>query len=175
MNSFKRLSITLTSRMNAMIDQLENHEAVADSVLEDVRRAVQSVRYQIKRIQNEEQQLEKRLDSLQADHGKWKERALRTETGDREKALECVRRMKKIEDEIASTKTQIGEHSDLQRQLNDQLKHIEAKYTELKRKQSLLIGRESRAEAIHQVSLLESDGCCGLHDLPLPAIENPIP
>jgi len=145
--------------MNGLIDQIENHEAVAQSVLDDIRESIAKVRFQVKRIEHETRGLEKKLGETLEEEAKWKDRALKLEATDRARAIDCVQRLKQTRIKIDETRRQIQEHQTLGRQLTDQLRQIEAKYEEFRRKQSLLAGRESRGEALQQMAGIEPGAC----------------
>lgn len=157
MNAFKRISIALTAQINGLIDQIEDQEAVANAALADIRDSLMKTRFQVKRIQHEQKAFEARITQLRDEEAKWKDRALRTKDENHDRALECVRRLKKTREEIASTEQQLDAHQKLELQLGEDVAKIEARFEELKRKRSLLIARESRAEAMRKVSEVQNN------------------
>ena len=50
MRTFKRLFATLTAGFDSFIDQVENHEAVAEAVVADVRRQAARLKVQLSRL-----------------------------------------------------------------------------------------------------------------------------
>jgi len=161
MNALKRISLSLTAHMNTLIDQIENHEAVAESVLEDIRNSLLSLKYQIKRIQSEGAGFEKRIGHLLEQKAIWEDRARRLPEADQDRAIECVRRMKAASDEANKLADQRAAHEELEKQLTEQARKIEGRFNELKSKQSAFAGRQSRAEAVEKLNRFET---CGLQD-----------
>jgi phage shock protein A len=152
MKALKRLTMTLSAQINSMVDQLENHEAVANMALEEIRETMMQARFQIRRVQNEQRVYEQRLTEMEQEEKRWRERALRAQSESHDKALECVRRLKKTTDEITALKQQILHHGTLEEQLTVDVKRIESKFEELKRKRNLLAARQSRSEALAAVT-----------------------
>ncbi len=152
MYSVKRLTATITAHVNGLIDQIENHEAVTDAVLDDVKRSINEMRYQVARITNERKAFEKQSETLEKEIVQWKARALKVEPTDRDKAIDCMSRMNDCQKEVEYLRGKILEHSNLIRQLGVELKTIETRYEELKRRQSVLLARESRATVLAKMS-----------------------
>jgi phage shock protein A len=141
----------MNAHINSLIDQVENHEAVAEAALGEIQESLLKAKFQLRRIQNEQKKLQEKIHQCRDEESKWRERAIRSEKEDRERAIECVRRMKKLQDETATLTQQANEHAQLERQLTSDVNAIEAKFDELKRRRSALAARESRAEAFQSV------------------------
>lgn len=156
MNSIKRICISMNAHINSMIDQVENHEAVAEAALSEIRESMANAQYQLVRLQNEQKQMEARELALKALELKWKERAIQAGTGNHERAIECVRRLKGTQAEISSLAGALIEHRNLEKILVNDVRGIEEKFTELKRRRSLLAARESRAEALQSINKHEN-------------------
>jgi phage shock protein A len=152
MKMFRRISATINAQINTLIDEIENHEAVADLALADIREALLRAKYQIHRVQSEQRSLGEKLKDLRSAEKRWSERALRIKESDRDQALECVRRIKQAREDIDATELQLAGHEELERKLAEDVRAIEKKFEELKRKRSELAARESRAQALTAVS-----------------------
>ncbi len=165
MNSIKRLCITMNAHINSMIDQVENHEAVAEAALADIREALGNAKYQLGRLQNEQKQMESREQALRALEIKWKDRAVQastlTGTQNHERAIECVRRLKNTQSELTALGNAITEHRNLEKVLVHDVHGIEEKFNDLKRRRSMLAARESRAEVLQSISKHESQISAG--------------
>jgi len=152
MNTLKRISTSITAQINTIIDQIENHEAVANVALNDIHEALMNAKIQIKRVQTERHKFQQQLDELKRDEQKWQERALQLRESDHERALECVRRLNRNREESASLLKQLEEHTALERQLERDVRQIESKFEDLKHKRSTLVARQSRAQALKAVT-----------------------
>ncbi|MGZ5278781.1 MAG: PspA/IM30 family protein [Pseudobdellovibrionaceae bacterium] len=152
MNTLKRISASISAQINSMVDQIENHEAVANMALHDIREALMQAKFQIRRVQNEQASFEQRLKEMRKEEERWTERALHSQNENHERAIECVRRLKKTRDEIATLGQQLTEHGNLERQLTEDVRRIENKFEDLKRKRNLLVARESRSQALSAVA-----------------------
>ena len=78
----------------------------------------------------------------------WTDRAAKAGALDRAKALECLRRRKRLEQEQADLSSQALHHAKLERQLCDDLQIIDEKLAKLKVQRNLLRTRQTRAEAL---------------------------
>lgn len=160
MNAFKRISIALNAQISSMIDQIEDHEALANAALADIRDSLLRTKFQVKRIQNEQRAFEQRLEELGREEQDWKKRALasRDQEQDKERALECVRRLAKAQEEAKTVASQLTEHRKIEAQLSEDVRKIEMKFEELKRKKNTLAARESRSEALKKVAHYQACG-----------------
>ncbi len=156
MNSIKRLCITMNAHINTMIDQVENHEAVAEAALTEIREALSNTKYQLVRLQNEQKEMLNRHLNLQSVEIKWRERAIQAGADNHERAIECMRRLKNIQVELASLANVLTDHRKLEQALVNDVRGIEDKFEELKRRRNSLAARESRAEALQSINRHES-------------------
>lgn len=152
MNSWKRICVTLNAHINSLIDQVENHEAVAEAAMNDVREALANTVFHLKRLQAEKNQMETKLTGLSEKQTKLKERALAIKDSDRDQALECMRRVVAAQNEVNVLTSQIKEHAELAESLTSDVAKIQAKFSELKYRRAQLAARSSRAEALGSVS-----------------------
>jgi phage shock protein A len=131
-----------------MIAQIENHEAIVDSALRDVKETAARAHAQLGRVQRDGQAIRKRLGDLDQQIALWNERAIRASDADQAKAVECLRRKKRLTNEHADLTAQAEHHTKLERQLGDDIRAIEERLGKLKMQRNLLRTRQTRAEAL---------------------------
>jgi phage shock protein A len=148
MKTIRRWTTSLVTSFDSMISQVENHEALVNASIKEVQQAGARAKVQIGRVRQDGQQMRKRLLELRAQDEQWGERALRTATLDEQKALQCMKRKKRIEREISDLETQLVEHTRLEKQLSADLVLIDDKLIRLRQQRNLLRTRQSRAEAL---------------------------
>ena len=86
MSLFKRLSATLVSRIDQVVGEIENHDAVIQAALHDVRRKVAEARVRLTQVQRESERLQERIDEQQQHAEHWRERARETAGSDEHRA-----------------------------------------------------------------------------------------
>ena len=92
--------------------------------------------------------MRRRLQELREAQELWSSRAVQTAGVDEKRALECLRRKKRTEQEIAALEEEERQHARLEKQLGLDLKLVEEKLETLKAQRNLLRTRQSRAEAL---------------------------
>lgn len=148
MSTIRRWTAGLVTSFDSMISQVENHEALVNASIKEVQQAGARAKVQIGRVRTDGQMMRRRLSELKNQEEQWTERALRTAAIDEAKAVQCVKRKKRIEREIAELETQILGHNKLEKQLSSDLALIDDKLTRLRQQRNLLRTRQSRAEAL---------------------------
>jgi phage shock protein A len=151
MNALKRWTTTLTASFDAVISQIENHDALVSGALKEAQDTGARARVQLKRVNSDGQRLRKRLAEARGNEELWSERALKSAALDEARALECLRRKKRLQHEIGELEGQLREHGKLETQLGGDLKSIEERLTRLNQQRNLLRTRQSRAEALKAV------------------------
>jgi len=160
MKPLKNLVVSVNARLGQAVNQLENHEAVAESIITEVERTAARAKVQLGRIRSETSRLDEEMDRLRDEEERWIDRARKVYGVDEERSLECVRRLKRVRGEIRDQAVQIRDSSALERQLTTDLKMIEEKLSLLRRRKKSLSGRQNCASALKTVQ----DGNLGLSD-----------
>jgi phage shock protein A len=148
MGSFLRWTTGFGSRIDAMVSQIENHDALVNAAIRDAKEARARARVQLKRVRQDGQRMQRRCTELTESERRWKERAVRTAGDDESRALECVRRMKRTAHERAELSSQTGEHTRIEAQLARDIRRIDDRIENLVQQRNLLRTRQSRAEAL---------------------------
>ena len=148
MKAIRRLTTSIVTSFESMISQVENHEALVESAIREVKETAARAQGQIVRVRKDGAAMKNRITELQQQITLWGDRAAKAATLDRQKAIECLRRRKRLEQEHADLSKQVVEHAKLERQLADDLGVIEEKLSRLKVQRNLLRTRQTRAEAL---------------------------
>ena len=144
----KRLVASVGASFDQFVNKVENHEAVAESVIRDVRAAAAKLKVQMGGIDAQADRLRERRDSLAHDAERWRERARRFAAEEEERALECLRRMKRAEAEQAQVVDQLAQYEALAEKLKDRLAAVETRLSSLQLKRTALSSRSARAQVI---------------------------
>ena len=144
----KRLVASVGASFEHFVNKVENHEAVAESAIRDVRASAAKLKVQLGGVNAQADRLRKRRDSVAEEAGRWRTRAKRFATEDEGRALECLRRMKRAEAEQAVVTDQLARYEALGGTLKDRLAAVEARLSDLQLKRTALSSRSVRARAM---------------------------
>lgn len=147
MSRMKRWTMSVSSWVDGMLAQVENHEAAVSSAIGRVRQATARSRVQLKRVERDQQALRNALLEEEQAADAWRRRA--KSAVDETIALECVRRHKAAERRVVRLRERLGEHERCHKELSDGIRVLNGRLCELAERKSLMRTRQSRAEAAH--------------------------
>ncbi|MCH9671069.1 MAG: PspA/IM30 family protein [Gammaproteobacteria bacterium] len=148
MNGFRRIVTTLTATFDDFVTKVENHEAIAESVVNEVRQAAAELKVQLTRVQRERARLTAERDTALKESTRWKARALKTDGADEQRALECMKRAQLAEAHAGTLDERAREHDALYAQLAEDLRAVESRIAELALRKSALTSRMKRAQVM---------------------------
>ena len=157
MSLFKRLSATLVSRIDQVVGEIENHDAVIQAALHDVRRKVAEARVRLTQVQRESERLQERIDEQQQHAERWRERARETAGSDEHRALECVRRARQCDQETERLRQAVAQYTQTAERLARDIDTSEQRMIAMKQKLALMRARQSTGSALSATSETESD------------------
>lgn len=148
MSRLRRLTGGLWSRVDWMVSQIENHDALVSSALRQVRESTARARVQLVRVRSDGDRLAERAAKAEADVAAWRARA-RSEVGrDEGRALECLRRSRRCQEQAEALRGRRAEHARAEQRLAADVKRALERVEELREQRNLLRTRQSRAEAL---------------------------
>ncbi|MGB5544975.1 MAG: PspA/IM30 family protein [Polyangiales bacterium] len=147
MNRMKRWTMSVTSWVDGVLAQVENHEAAVSAAIGRVRQATARARVQLKRVERDQQCLRDRLAQEERGIEVWRRRAKAAD--EEEVALECMRRFKASERRLQQLRQRLADHERSHKELSDGIRMLNARLCELSERKNLMRTRQSRAEAAH--------------------------
>lgn len=147
MNRMKRWTMSVTSWVDGVLAQIENHEANADAAIVRVRKSTARARVQLRRVERDQTKLKDNLAAEDEASSAWLRRVKATK--DEDAALECLRRAKTAERRCARLRERLGEHERTHKELSDGIGQLNDRLSELVERRNLMRTRQSRAEAMH--------------------------
>lgn len=155
MNLFKRWTTSVAASFDWVVTQVENHDALVTAAIRDMQAAGAKAKVQLGRVRRDGERMTQRLAELRELETVWADRAVRSHAEDKERALECLARKRQVQREITSIEQQCKEHTRVEAQLTKDLKIIDERVGELKRKKNTFNARQYRAEAMKAGQLSE--------------------
>jgi phage shock protein A len=152
MNILRRIQTYFTDSWDGIICKLENHEAQLDAAITDIQRSYALSKTTFERVEADGERLKKSLVDKYILAQQLQDRAVQIARTDRDKALECLRRKKHLEIEIAGLNTQIADHDSSMRKLGTDIQKVKDHLDDLIRSRNLLRTREHRAMALNTMN-----------------------
>jgi phage shock protein A len=153
MNIIKRWTAGITSRVDWLVSQVENQEALVDSKLREARQSAARAKVQLGRVKQDGQHLRQRLQKEELAAKTWRDRAVQTSKADENKAIECLKRSKRSEQLAEQLQTRMNEHEKIEQQLCRDVRDMEEQLNALTEKRNLMRTRQSRAEAVQNIQV----------------------
>lgn len=151
MKVIKKWTSGIFSRVDWMVSQIENQEALINSALRESRESMARAKVQLGRVRQDGKKLQQRLQEEQQAAARWRERAAQTAKTDEQQAMDCLRRSKQAENLAEKFQQRLAEHNRAESQLAKDVGTMEEKLAELVEKRNLMRTRQSRAEALTSI------------------------
>lgn len=144
----KRWTTSVSTSFDWVMSQVENHDALVGAAIREMQTAGAKARVQLDRVRRDGERMKRRVGEVNELIVLWNERAIKAGAQEKEKAIECLRRKHQSEREAKTLEAQIAEHIRVESQLTADLKVIDERIGELRRKKNTLNARQYRAEAL---------------------------
>ncbi|KPJ94427.1 MAG: hypothetical protein AMJ53_05285 [Gammaproteobacteria bacterium SG8_11] len=164
MSIFKRLSATLVSRIDRVVGEIENHDAVVQATLNDMRKKVAEAKVRLKQVHREKERLENQILEQQENTKRWRKRAIDCAKTDEAKALECVSRARHCEQQMARLQQSLAQYQQAAEKLAHDIQTSEQRLSEVKQKATLMRARQSTSSALQSTGESKVDNTQLLDD-----------
>ncbi len=145
----KRITTSLSARVDRLVGELENHDAVVEAGIRERRRAYARASVRLMRLRQHGERLRSRIAELDAASSAWRDRAVNSAQEDT--ALECLRRHKQAGEQAQSLKATLRHHVETETQLAREVESLRQRLLTLEHRRHMLRSREATAEAAAQV------------------------
>lgn len=145
MNSMKRLTLSIRARLDQVLSEVENHEALAQSAMKELHESIAGARVGLNRVERDEARLNKQKDDAASSAIRWRERA-KAET-DQDRAIECLRRARQADEIVTSITQRLSDQKNIRERLTGEVRQLEVRYSDLQSRYHLMRTREARARA----------------------------
>jgi phage shock protein A len=163
MAHLKRWTRGVFERIDAMIVQVENHEAQVTTAIRELGHLVAKAKVQLRRVRRDGEALRavraRELDS----RDQWRARAAREPDDGR--ALECLRRARQADRQVARLEARLGEHQRSEQRLCRDVDELEQRLRELIEQRNRMTTRQTRAEAMAVVQAADASLEGGLEEV----------
>lgn len=148
MSIFKRLSTTISARLDQAVGEIENHDALVKASLKDLHRKVAEASVRLSRVKQEATQLKHQIEKLSTDAERWRQRARECAASDESRALECVGRARVCDQQIQQLESIHAQYEKSISKLTKDVSSAEQRVREIKQQHSLMRARQSTCSVI---------------------------
>lgn len=146
MNNSKKIYISIKSQIDALADDFENHEALAETAINDLQQLAVTTRQHEFRVNKMVTQYQQQLNALEKEATLWSERAIKIRDEDEHKALQCVKHLRSVKQQIDQISKQLHESENQAGNIQTDLHAIQEQILQLKTKKELLAARQNRSQ-----------------------------
>lgn len=164
MNLFTRLSATLTGKLDDVVSQIENHDAVVAVALKDTRAAVAKAKVRLDRVRKDGETMRNRLAEAERMAKLWEDRAKDTAAKDEQKALACIARRNQCREQVTQTQAALARHEELEAKVSENVQRMEQRLRDITQQQNLMRSRQSTADAMRIINKIEGSTSNGIED-----------
>jgi len=157
MNLIKRLTTTISASLDTAVNQMENHDAIVDASIKQIRQAVAKTKARINTLRQQQNVYEKQLTEAKEQHTLWTERAKSLAEKDQDKALQCISRRNQLSAEIKRLVCSVQQQKDLVREVSANLQTLQSKLDEMVHKHNLMRSRQTVADVNRVVAHADQD------------------
>lgn len=155
---FKRISDVLSANINDLIDKVEDPDRMIRQIIREMEESILRAREGVVEAIASEKRLQKELEYNQRQSEEWLKKAEEALRADREELARSALARKKEHDDICKALQPSWESArNTSESLKTQLRALEAKLEEARRKRGTLVARQKAAEARQQMGKTLSD------------------
>lgn len=160
MSLLKHVTVAISTRLDRLVGELENHDAVVEVGIREQRRLYAQAKVRHQRLHQEGEALRQRLAQWQAEEQRWRERALGCESSSagEDTALQCLQRAREAARQAAALQPAWQQHQAIEQRLSGEIQDLRERMLRLEHRRALMRSREASAQARVQVRTAE----CGV-------------
>ncbi|RTZ62186.1 MAG: hypothetical protein DSZ32_00855 [Gammaproteobacteria bacterium] len=165
MSLFQRITATFTAGVDKAVSKIENHDALVEASVRQIRHNVAECKVRLARVQRENARVQEKLLELRDADSRWSARARKLGADEREKALACLKRSKACRAQIRHYTGHAEQQQVLEREMAAQLEQMQARLDEIRLTQSRMRSRGASAEVQRVAQQLTVTGADSLDDV----------
>ena len=159
---FNRITTTISSALDRAVGSIENHDALLQASIEQIRRKNAAVKARLNRVRSDIRRLDKKSEDLNKQAVLWAERAMVSDI-EEAVALQCVKRRKDCLAEVEALEASRRQIQQVEERLASNIEQIEKRICDLQQRRTVMRSRQAAADASRLSDKLEQG--CGITDI----------
>jgi phage shock protein A len=149
MGIFSRFNRVLKSNLNSMMDKAEDPAKLINQTIEEMEAELKNAKKELVQTLGTAKRLDKKRIELEAEVGKWEDKAvLALKSGDEELAREALKMKMRATKQAEDASRQASDQDKAAREMQDTLEEIENKISDLKARKGTLAAKVRRAREV---------------------------
>ncbi len=161
MSLINRIYATMTARVDRVVGEMENHDAIIEAAIRDNQRALARAKVRLNRLQADGGRLKQRLEHVRTAEGQWSSRAQDNAENDEQIALQCLKKRREWRQQVSTLEKALIEHENAENRLCRDMSSVEERLRDINQQRNLMRTRESTAEAMRTFNAIK--GYCGVN------------
>jgi hypothetical protein len=153
MKTLKRIKLALSANVEGFINEVENQQGIIEAAIKEVKSSLLQINIQINNTERKIISDKNKIKEVQESINVWTIRAKETYLTDKSQAMDCTRRVVSKKKELAHFEFKITESKKIHNLLHTDKDLVVKKLQEIQSKQSLMISRESKNDALYSGGL----------------------
>jgi phage shock protein A len=162
MSIVKRITTTLLSRIDHVVGELENHDALISAAISEQRKKIASAKVQMARLRSNKQELRSQIAQLTLNEKRWAQRAIQEAINDEGKALACIQRRMTIQTELCKLEQMTQEYQRTSEKMSVDIGRCEEELKTMIQKQDLMRARQTSVDAMNVINQMGNGNIDGL-------------
>ena len=154
MSFIRRLSTTLFARIDQVVGEIENHEALIQAAIVEQRKKIAAAKVQLSRIQANAGRVAQQIEHLEQEENNWASRALGEAAKDESRALACMQRRQQVREQIGRLQQGKQEYQQAADKMLRDITHCEQVLGSMSQKHEIMRARQSSADALNVINQL---------------------
>ncbi len=162
MTLLKRTFIGLTSKIDQLVGEIENHDALIQAAISEQKKKIAAAKLQLRRVQDNERRLKEQMAQLSINDRKWTQRAAKEASDNEAQALSCLQRRQKNREQHQKLSLMHREYQQSAEKMKLNIAQCEDDLGAMMQKHQMLKARQSTADAMQ---IIDREGNANLDDV----------
>lgn len=154
MSILKRTFTTVFSKVDQIVGEIENHDALIQVAITERRNNVAVARVELAKIKKQEHKVSEQISQLEFNESRWSERAIKESYIDEEKALLCMQQRLNTNQRVQKFKNMQQEYIKASQKMKQDIAKAEYELSAMTQKQQLMRARQSTSDALNKMSYI---------------------
>lgn len=148
----RRIITTFSSRLDKLIGELENHDALIKATINEQKKKLSTAKVQLAHIKSNESETRKQIAQLHRNETLWADRAVKEAEVNTEKAMLCMQKRKFVHEQICRLQNVVAEYEQTIQKMTAEIDYCEKSLKCMIQKHELMRARQSSVDAVQVIN-----------------------
>ncbi len=148
MSIFKRTVSSLFYKVDQVIGEIENHDALVQVAIREQQQKLATAKVECQRIRKQSAALKTQIAELKEKAVRWEQRAVNEAAENEERALACMQQLDRVTSEVTRLTEMATQYDTAIAKMSDEIKRGETSLQDLKQKHQFMRARQVTSDAL---------------------------